>query len=611
VAEMLVHYEGWKESPDFSEEPVPDLDQEEGRQWLEQDKEVIRLCQEESERLFTRITRNVYVVDGVFQSEQAMKDVVTFIEKVARIYQPDSEHPLLEVSIENIFRFLQRASLQFLVQLEQLPIDIKRYNLRETHAFVKKAMDYYGLYKTVSPYWDYARPVFFLGRFALGANPVTLGLSWTLTELASLGGRKISSHYTRRYGVRLFHESVRILGTEAAGVYGGDFRHRDPNWLYGVEVTELLSHFPESSKSLKKALSEISAIPMRSEYDRVYLYRCLARHESGRTAHDRIAPGLFPAEDRRAVVQRLEAFLEEFIQDADPETVAQWKQGVEDRIGIKLQVDAPPDTLSGKDERTGLLRSLAGFIIGVKEREPEALEALLQPTALMAGISPAGKAELVEDLLTDPPMMFDHPEVGPESPLLETYFADLCSLQVNLHPHEPVHDDLILEAGACFRLEDKVLREQLSAAYTDAIQEHLAPNTPVRKIDLWLARATLSRMEDGERPHFIHSDVSIKGPVLLPEEVSLWLVGTDRDRLLLIGLMPTRADPQILWQSQKGDSLHLRRVKNTLIHDCTIEGGRWNPEYATGNLQPTIQVHGRALTSYSKNFEALTTFARD
>ena len=58
----------------------------------------------------------------------------------------------METSMEQVLRFLHNVSLQLLVQLEQLPLDVKGFNLRETYRFVKKAMDYYGMYKKVNPY---------------------------------------------------------------------------------------------------------------------------------------------------------------------------------------------------------------------------------------------------------------------------------------------------------------------------------------------------------------------------------------------------------------------------------------------------------------------------
>ena len=94
------------------------------------------------------------------------------MESVARIYKPDSEHPLLETSVERLLRAVNHASVQMLVHLEQLPLDVKSYNLRETYQYIRSGTKYYGYYKKVEPYWTYARPLYHLGRLAMGTNPI-------------------------------------------------------------------------------------------------------------------------------------------------------------------------------------------------------------------------------------------------------------------------------------------------------------------------------------------------------------------------------------------------------------------------------------------------------
>lgn len=110
----------------------------------EKERQVLAFCRAESERLFNKVIDNAYVKNGVLQPEEIYRDVIQLFEGVARIYQPQSNHPLMETSMEQVLRFLHNVSLQLLVQLEQLPVDVKSFNMRETYRFVKKAMDYYG-----------------------------------------------------------------------------------------------------------------------------------------------------------------------------------------------------------------------------------------------------------------------------------------------------------------------------------------------------------------------------------------------------------------------------------------------------------------------------------
>ena len=60
------------------------------------------------------------------------------------------------------------------------------------------------------------------------------------------------------------------------------FRQRDPDWHYALELIDLVHQFPPSRSSLEQSLKEIGSLPLRGEYDRVFLYRCLANRFSAR-----------------------------------------------------------------------------------------------------------------------------------------------------------------------------------------------------------------------------------------------------------------------------------------------------------------------------------------
>ena len=99
-------------------------------------------------------------------------------------------------------------------------------------------------------------------------------------NLGTRGAQALARHVIDRQALALLSSLVRVIGYEVAGIYGGSFRHRDANWIYAAELTELVSEFPLSRDSLAHALREIGALELRSEYDRVFLYRCLANRKS-------------------------------------------------------------------------------------------------------------------------------------------------------------------------------------------------------------------------------------------------------------------------------------------------------------------------------------------
>lgn len=98
--------------------------------------------------------------------------------KIAQVYQPQLENPLLSTSPEQIARALNRIGLHLLVVMDQLPLDLKSYNIQKTYDTIRHAITTYGAYKKASPYLDWASKGLYLGRMVTSTNPIALGLLW-------------------------------------------------------------------------------------------------------------------------------------------------------------------------------------------------------------------------------------------------------------------------------------------------------------------------------------------------------------------------------------------------------------------------------------------------
>lgn len=334
---IAIHYE-WLEFPHPSPldpasqapETVPDI--------AEKDAAVAELIDKKSAVLFENLKKNIYYQDNRFQPDLLSRDLLDLIEEVARVYAPDSRSPLLETSIENLLRALNRISLQLLVLLEQLPLNIKEYNMRRAYDTVRKGVRAYEVYKSAEPFIPYMTPLYYLGRLGLGASPMTLGAGWAAGELLKRGGRKLSAHLANRYALYLFRELVYVLGNESAGIFSPEYRYRDRHWIYGAELTELIAAFDLSQKMLSAALNEVGKLALRSEYDRIFLYRCLAAGKSARPERFNAA-AIFSREVLEPITERLENFADQYSQ-ADVSAREQWKERLHQRMGLAA---APPD----------------------------------------------------------------------------------------------------------------------------------------------------------------------------------------------------------------------------------------------------------------------------
>ncbi|MGD9877004.1 hypothetical protein [Desulfococcus sp.] len=336
--QKLMTFHEWMEFPEgLAVESRPAAPDDTSSEHLQKDQAVLTLIRERTEQLFDGIKNKAYIKDGHFEKGRLTLDMAALMESVARIYRPDSENPLLETNIELLLRAVNRIALQMLVVLEQLPLDIKSYNIRNIHDSVQTGLRIYGAYKAANPYWHFFRPVYYLGRYGLGGNPVTLGVTWALGELAKSGAKKLSSHVANRYALGLLHDMVFIVGSEAAGIFGGDFRYREANWVFGAELTEMVRRFPFSEATLLAALNEIGRLRLRSEYDRIFLYRCLAARKSagpGRVDPRKCLSGA----ERRAVGDRLAAFFNSHITQYGSRKARRWQAEAEARLGVGISV---------------------------------------------------------------------------------------------------------------------------------------------------------------------------------------------------------------------------------------------------------------------------------
>jgi hypothetical protein len=582
LAERFVAFHEWMEFPtpiDLRVEahvgPVridADLTDAELAALVKKDRQTLDLLHAESKVFFDNILQNRYQVEGKFQPTLVRDDVLQLVKKVAQVYNPAAQHPLLETSLEQVLRAGSRATLQCLVILDELPLNVKPYNLASLYNYIRQGVLAYNSYKAAEPYWQYANTAWILGRLALGANPVTLGAWWFLSSIGQRGAKAITQHLVNRQALALLGTFVRVVGYEVAGIYGGDFRHRDANWIYGVELCELMLSFPLSRDSLSHALREIGALQLRNEYDRVFLYRCLAEQISAQPARWRAAICL-TGEERQTVAKRLEKFLASFIHGKAEAKVEAWKKGVEERLAVKMVVSAGGPTTTQQEQRRDAVRSLASFLIGVKQKEPHELEPLLAASQLFRTFSADERTVLLASLAENPPFFLEQPDVDPEGDIARQFLEDLATLHARVAPHDPEVDATLVDMGAYLRREPAQMQQILEQALATQLAERLPFDAPVKSTPAAAARAALDLLDPEERARFIYGGLALEpqGNLDRAHASGLWLLGAG-ERALVFSANGSR--PQVLWRGEPGN-FEIEIMGNVLQKTATIKGGTW------------------------------------
>ena len=619
LSDRLIRFHEWMEFPAETVAPGEHglSSETEPAELRRKDQAALAVVRDRTDRIFEKIKRGSYYVGDAFRRDQVFRDVIDLFDSVARVYNPESQNPLLETSVEQLLRAISRASLQLLVAMDGLPLDLKRQNLRGMYETVRKGVKVYDFYQHWKPWLDKTQSLRWAGRLAISSNPVT-AVGWIAVQEGILyGTRKFSTHVAERYALGLLFELSFVIGAEAAGIFGGDFRHRDADWIYGAELTELLRRAPLTPETLREGLNEAGRLRLRSEYDRVFLYRCLTAGKSARPErYD--CQGFLSLPERQRVAERLEAFLAKHI-DAPAQTAEKWTQAVENRLGVRLRVDLDVPALPEPEQAADALRCLAGFLMGVKRFPADRLAGALAESRcarlLAEAAGPKAMDRRVQTLVAEPPMMFDYPGLDPNGALLDPFLEDLTDLCVEASPRGRGERAVLENTARYFRRKDlKSLLKRMDRAYVDHLADQLDPDSSERRVKPEVARALLGLLPPEETARFLYRDVRIDPPAgeragkdaeTVPEG-PLWLMAA-ADRLWLVRLDDSpesdRPVAEVLWEGgPRGlEAVFLAEETGRFGGHALLSGGRWlrGPEGAA------LRIPGPALGGRDKFFRPL------
>ncbi|NLT70337.1 MAG: hypothetical protein GXX91_06545 [Verrucomicrobiaceae bacterium] len=334
LEKVLMAYGEWMEFPDFQTLQTIDWKDE---AHVAMDARVAALLDNEADLMLQRFSSGVYWTSGKFEARQLLLDLASFTEAIARIYRPESDLPLLELNLESLFKAINRASLQIILLIEELPVlEVKEMNLRKVSENIRKASKVYRKYEELQPYLKPVRYLWHSSKMLIASNPL-LAAGWIAgSELMWKGGMHLGKKAMDAYLLSLVRQTLGIVAWETAGIYDRTHRYRSPDWVYGVELAHLLSKFEATQEILRETFRELGKLPLRSTYDRVFLYRCIAQNASPKPSLF-AQPELLPVATRFALREQLLAFYEKHISAnaaSENAAVQKWRAGLEERLGL-------------------------------------------------------------------------------------------------------------------------------------------------------------------------------------------------------------------------------------------------------------------------------------
>lgn len=563
------------------------------------DRQVNQLLEQEAARVYEKIRVDGYRVNGQLDAAMIRQEAFDIIQRVAQIYSPHSENPLLETSFDQLTRASSRLCLQALVLVEQLPLNVQHYTIAELYDYVRKAVSAWGTWQTVSPWMTRLSRGMYAGRLAASSNPATLGAWWLASELGRRGTKKLVENYVDQRAVAFFNDAVRLIGNEVACVYGPGIRQRDAAWAYGAELTELHYRFPPSRDSLQASLREVTGLPLRSEYDRIYLYRCLAEHKpSGLRLTD---PTVLTRNERESIAERLEHFFQNHTHGSRDSDVDEWRHSVEEHLDLKLNLNSSESDAITPQGPGKALRSIHSFLTGAGGLASTEAFNTLQSSRLFERLSTTERQSLQQELTSDDTAMFEPPNLDPAESLTSDFMDELIGSCVRAQLFSPSLETLLLETGRYFRRGAEETRRRITDAWLQQLRTRTLSDAPMPPKLPVLARQLLQMLEPGESIAGVYHEIELKSVSGRNElnSVDLRLAvlrQSARRRLLLI---TNSQEAKIIWESQ--DEFQTERLAGLVSDDCKITGGEWcKSEHAA-----TLILSGRFGVRYETWFAPL------
>ena len=576
---------------EFLEYPIEDVHAERTsgqlQQLCEQDRRVRQLLEREGERIYEKIRQNGYSVDGKPDVLLMRDEALQLVQQVAKIYKPNSMNPLLETSFEQLARAASRICLHVLVLLEQLPVQVQQYSISTLYGYIRKAIVGYGMYQKAAPWLTYLSRGMYAGRMVATTNPLALGTWWLATEVGKRGAQKVLENAIDRQAISTLQELVTVIGIEVAGIYGTGIRQRDPAWLLGTELVELIHAFPASGDSLKHGLRQVTALPLRSEYDRIYLYRCLADHKSaGLQLAD---SAMLTREERESIATQLEQFFASHIHGATEANLKRWREGFEHRFDLRLKMDK--QTQEASTSRTQQIdsaaKSLSTFLGSVMTLSGPTQKAALSSLKTIALLSESQRQALLQEwLAVHDGIRFEPPELDPVSEITDAYLADLavCST-VSETPVEHI-ELLVAETFSYFRRPVKDARKAIASAWQLRVRLWCQDAALAEALSPGAARAFFEHRQPDEQLCFCYDGLGFRredAVMPLADSVLLGVVGkTSMMRRAFV--VSVEVPSAVQWQSAA--PLQIVRSPGLLIDDARIQQGQWMPSEAGQAVAP-------------------------
>jgi hypothetical protein len=234
------------------------------------------------------------------------------------------------------------------------------------------------------------------------------------------------------------------------------------------------------------------------------------------------------------------------------------------------------------DQIVDAVRSLASFLVSIKQLEPPEAAQQLHDSRVLAELAAEDRQRLLGQLAENAPYFFEHPDLDPDSDLVDKYLDDLAALHARLTPREASLEDTLDDVAAYLRRPPKKMHTLVEKQYVAALERRLPADAPGRRCSASVARAALDLLDGNESARFVYGPARLEWPegerAAEPIEGTLWLLGVG-ERVILFSAGP---QPRVLWRGAR-HNVHAESQRQLLANSLRVTGGQW---LLNGSPQP-------------------------
>jgi hypothetical protein len=257
---------------------------------------------------------------------------------------------------------------------------------------------------------------------------------------------------------------------------------------------------------------------------------------------------------------------------------------------------------SVRDQIVDGVRSLASFLVSVKQLEPAEAVKLLGASLVLGELPAEQRPKLLDELAASASYFFEHPDLDPDGDLVDKYLDDLAALQAAAPPRGAGIEETLEDVAAYLRRPPAKMQALLEKHYAARLSRLLPGDAAAKRASPEVARAALDLLADPAEPaRFLFGPAKVEwaeGVRHEPFAGELWLLGVGQ-RLLLYA---AGDHPQVVWRGIPGD-VHAEPCRKLLVSSCRLTGGQWEGNGSTAPL--AFRLPQGLMSSYSVQFRPL------